>query len=170
LASVNRSLLDGPTPPPLGECTIDGCAFAHKSNYGEWFRAPYMDEKTARAIVGIKAANQDLKILSKKRASLKASIKDKKKKEEKKVVKPSEEEEEEEAVTRPLLLSSSSERKAVSQTASSQKNPVSFAPASFLLKCHLAMAGISNLALGFSEGSEEKVSEILKILGTREVD
>ncbi len=166
----------------LRECNIENCKFVHRSNAIEWFRAPHMDRATAEAIIGLKEASGVLRAA--KKASKKSAKGKKEVEKKKKVVKPSEEEEEEEeevessdlkAVSRPLPLSvssSSSERKAVLKTPSSQKNPVaSGPPASFLLQCHLAAVGIANLALGFSESSEEKLSKILKILGSSsEVD
>jgi hypothetical protein len=62
-----------------------------------------------------------------------------------------------------------SERKVVSQTPSSQKQTVSSGGNSnFLMKCHLVMNNISNLALGDPEVSSEKISKIMKILGIDE--
>jgi hypothetical protein len=158
----------------LGECNNDNCPFAHKRNFTEWFAAPHMDVATARAIVGIKDANSALRNISKKKASLKASLKGKKKQ----VAKPASDEEVEEVeevdkkvvAPKALLLSASLERKAVPQTTLSRNGPVSSgAPAGFLLQCHVASIGVANLAIGYTAGSEEKLAKILQILGTGEV-
>ncbi len=161
----------------LSRCEIENCKFVHRSNALEWYRAPHMDRATAMAILGFKEASGALRA-AQKASKKKASEKGKKKQEKKQVAKPdSEEVEEVEEVDKnvvapkALLLSASLERKVVPQTPSSQSKPVSSgAPASFLLRSHLAMAGISNLTLGYTEASEEKLAKILKILGTNEVD
>jgi len=147
----------------VDKCSNKSCKFIHRKDEDDWDSAPILDRRAARLMIEKLTVTKQLRSLSTERnAKRRQSISNSAPEE------PAAQESGEEK--KEGKTSSSSEKKVVPQTPSSQKKSISSGvDSSFLLKCHLAMAGISNLALGSSEGSAEKIAKILKILGTHEL-